>query len=143
MSITIGSKFQVDPGSWEELAVEIFIGIYHGARHSVYITTKWLTDSFLAPAVRVVNGTTSNNIGSTDTKNDTTKSLKVFGVGFSRTGTVRFIYASLGFVLLKNKQSSILLTHFVAFKTVVANFFFFPSTLSFLFVLDLLHDATP
>jgi hypothetical protein len=41
MSMAAGSKMLFEPGSWQEAAYEVYIGVVVGAAHSFYIVTKW------------------------------------------------------------------------------------------------------
>jgi hypothetical protein len=86
MSMAMGSKLQLEPGSWMEMAYDIGIGITVGAHHSIYFVARWWHENLIQPILQ--------SIGETDKSflvNRKTTSLKVVAVGYGRTGTVCYL----------------------------------------------------
>lgn len=78
MSMAVGSKLQLEPGSWEEVLYEVYIGVVVGVGHNV----NMLYVNFVRPYLRMLGMATEEVVGSGE------KTLKVVGVGYGRTGTV-------------------------------------------------------
>lgn len=92
MSMAIGSKLELAPGSWAELVYDICIGVAVGAHHSYYIISKWWLEQFIHPIFRffeVIEDSYNDSNGN--------NKLKVVAVGYGRTGTVRAILSWLPF----------------------------------------------
>ena len=84
--MALGSKLQLEPGSWLEMAYDVFIGIHVGVSHSVYIVAKWWYVHLILPILHLfgVRLEEDKEVKSKDGE----KTLKVVGVGYGRTGTV-------------------------------------------------------
>lgn len=81
------SKIHLEPGSWQEMIHETFVGIYVGAMHSWYFVDRFLKEIIAYP-LQIAFGFDSSveEVAAIEGKD---KSLKVVGVGYGRTGTVR------------------------------------------------------
>jgi hypothetical protein len=86
MSMAVGSKLQLEPGSWLEALFDVYIGIVVGTSHSVKIISRWWYLKTLLPILRAF-GITIDVDGTAKSK-DGEKTLKVVAVGYGRTGTV-------------------------------------------------------
>ena len=85
-SMSSASRVQVQPGSWEETFHEIYVGFVVGVMHNWYFIDKFLKEKIAAPIQTVFGLETSlDGINGKDKE----KTLKVVGVGYGRTGTVR------------------------------------------------------
>lgn len=84
--MALGSKLQLEPGSWAELIYDVSIGAAVGAHHAFYIITKWWYEHLIHPTLRIL-GLAENSLNKHEEKN----TLKVVAVGYGRTGTVGFI----------------------------------------------------
>ncbi len=79
-----GSKLRFEPGSWQEAVYDVYIGVVVGASHVFYFARRCVVNPILdAFGIQLRNDATSG-------KASAERSLKVVGVGFGRTGTVRF-----------------------------------------------------
>ena len=85
MSMAVGSKLQLEPGSWAETAYDVCIGIAVGAAHSFYFVTRWWFPRVFHPILRVFG----LKLNEQDADTNKEKILKVVAVGYGRTGTVR------------------------------------------------------
>ena len=99
MSMSVGSKWQLEPGSWSELVYDVTIGIIVGATHSLYLTARYFYANAILPVLEALGldfgtgGTGGSGItgdGGVDANetNAKKKELKVVAVGYGRTGTV-------------------------------------------------------
>jgi hypothetical protein len=88
MSMSMGSKMQLEPGSWMEVLYDVYIGTVVGVGHSVKIGWRFVFQTFFASSLRLLGF----EIESTDkvVESDGEKGLKVVAVGYGRTGTVSF-----------------------------------------------------
>jgi len=84
--MAVGSKLQLEPGSWAEFAYDVTIGFAVGAAHSLYLVGRWVYLHILR--VLQLFGIDSNN-SQVNEGRDGEKALKVVAVGYGRTGTVR------------------------------------------------------
>jgi hypothetical protein len=84
--MAVGSKLQLEPGSWAEFVYDVTIGFSVGAAHSLYFVARW----FYLHILRVLRffGIDSINNGRINEEKGE-KALKVVAVGYGRTGTVR------------------------------------------------------
>ena len=89
MSMAMGSKLHLEPGSWAEIVYDIAIGIAVGAHHSLYFVTRWWYLHLIQPILTLL-GWQGNDVVDLNQKNQTLNSLKVIAVGYGRTGTVSF-----------------------------------------------------
>ena len=87
--MALGSKLELEPGSWMEALYDVYIGIVVGTRHFFYISMKWWYTDVAVPALDLL-GFQINKYKKVVSK-DGKKTLKVVGVGYGRTGTVRAI----------------------------------------------------
>lgn len=88
MSMAMGAKLQLEPGSFMETLYDIYIGIVVGANHSFYIVSRWWYLNLFRPILLAFG----IELGVFETKAATEKgkeTLKVVAVGYGRTGTVR------------------------------------------------------
>ena len=87
MSMAVGSKLQLEPGSWLEALYDVYIGTIVGANHFIYICTKWWYVHLILPILNLLglHLEEEKQVKSKDGK----KTFKVVGVGYGRTGTVR------------------------------------------------------
>jgi hypothetical protein len=95
MSMAIGAKLQLEPGSWAELIYDVSIGAAVGAYHSFYIVTKWWYDHLIRPILRTYGFAKRSSNQYEEEKS----SLKVVAVGYGRTGTVSGIRSVAGPIL--------------------------------------------
>ena len=86
MSMSFGSKLQLEPGSWTEAFYDVYIGVVVGGRHSAFLFTRGLYKVFVNPAFSLLGIPTSDALSEAATN---TEGLKVVAVGYGRTGTVR------------------------------------------------------
>ena len=94
MTMSFGSKLQLQPGSWLELLYDVIIGIVTGAYHSLYLSSRTAYFAAVEPVLRRllrilgrVEGEGSCSSDSQEGKKDKGE-LKVVAVGYGRTGTV-------------------------------------------------------
>lgn len=91
MSMAMGAKLQLEPGSFMETLYDIYIGIVVGANHSFYIVSRWWYQNLLRPILLAFGiqfdlfETKAQQQAKQDGKKET---LKVVAVGYGRTGTV-------------------------------------------------------
>lgn len=80
------AKIHYEPGSWQEIANDIYTGTVVGAAHSIYLVAKWWYVNLLRPILNLfgVDVPPDKIVESADGK----KTLKVIAVGYGRTGTV-------------------------------------------------------
>jgi hypothetical protein len=88
MSMALGSKLQLEPGSWAELAYDVCIGIAVGAMHSIWITGRWWFNHLVRPILTFAGLMAPQTAESESEENE----LKVVAVGYGRTGTVRRVH---------------------------------------------------
>jgi len=84
--MSVGSKLQLEPGSWGELVYDVSIGFVVGAAHSLYLMARGFYLNAIRPvleSVGLLDMMSARNKGGT-----TEKELKVVVVGYGRTGTV-------------------------------------------------------
>ena len=86
MSMAVGSKLQLEPGSWLETLYDVYIGTIVGANHFIYICSKWWYIHLVRPILNLF-GIRLEKDEEVKSKDDE-KTLKVVGVGYGRTGTV-------------------------------------------------------
>jgi uncharacterized membrane protein len=79
------SRYQLDPGSWQETIHDVWIGILVGGAHNVYAVKKVCWDFVFKPLAMAMGMRIQEQQRHTGNSE-----LKVIGVGFGRTGTVRF-----------------------------------------------------
>ena len=101
MSMAFGAKLQLQPGSWMETAYDVIIGIIVGASHSLNMLRKNLVNSSFVQAVFKLFGLVYNDEDAPSTKRH--EGLKVVGVGYGRTGTVRWIFHDGSLVLFPDE----------------------------------------
>lgn len=77
------SKYQLDPGSWQETIHDVWIGILVGGAHNVYAVKKVCWDFVFNPLAKAMGMRIKEQ-----QRHAGTPELKVIGVGFGRTGTV-------------------------------------------------------
>jgi hypothetical protein len=88
--LSLGSKWQFQPGSWAELLYELAIGMAVGCAHSSYLVARFLYRMISYVPLMLLRF--RENTSRTDPPTITTESekrLKVVAVGYGRTGTVR------------------------------------------------------
>mmetsp|Transcript_7564 Transcript_7564/g.22194 ORF Transcript_7564/g.22194 Transcript_7564/m.22194 type:complete len:178 (+) Transcript_7564:96-629(+) len=75
-------------GSWTEVVGDVYNGVTVGASHSLWFVTNWVKTEAIRPAMGLVGlgGQDDSNEASDEEENP---GLKVIGVGYGRTGTVR------------------------------------------------------
>lgn len=80
------AKIHYEPGSWQEVANDIYTGTVVGAAHSIYLVAKWWYVNFIRPVLQVFGLSLAKDklVESADGE----KTLKVVAVGYGRTGTV-------------------------------------------------------
>ena len=83
--MAVGSKLQLEPGSWAEAGYEIIIGAAVGAWHSIYLISRWWYLQLFRPLLRAFGF----QLAETEVQTNKEKTLKVVSVGYGRTGTVR------------------------------------------------------
>lgn len=88
MSMAVGSKLQLEPGSWTEATYDVVIGIAVGAAHSFYIVTRWWMAHVVRPMLNAMGVQSPITGGPSATASNREKTLKVVAVGYGRTGTV-------------------------------------------------------
>ena len=81
MSLSVGSKLQLEPGSWAELAYDVLIGTFVGATHSMKIVVRLFYERMILPVLQAFGF-------QEEKESDLEKTLKVVAVGYGRTGTV-------------------------------------------------------
>jgi len=81
MSMSVGSKLQLEPGSWAEFAYDVLIGISVGSTHSLKLIMRWLYNRLILPVLQAFGF-------KEEQENELEKTLKVVAVGYGRTGTV-------------------------------------------------------
>ena len=84
MSMSFGSKLQLEQGSWAEALYDFYIGIVVGTRHSVYLSSRVMVEFVIQPLLYIFGVTLKNK---EDDSSDS-DGLKVIAVGYGRTGTV-------------------------------------------------------
>ena len=89
--MSTASRVQHEPGSWAETLHEIQVGFIVGAMHNWYFIDKFIKEQIAAP-VQSILGLDSSSPSNTLGQEGKEKTLKVVGVGYGRTGTVRFAY---------------------------------------------------
>ena len=126
MSHRIGASLGLEPGSYQEAIYDIYVGTVVGAAHIFYFVKRWIIDWVIEPLLWVVGknkkwktGTSTDESGSNIDnvqQPDTDKGeLKVVGIGFGRTGTVRreiskaifaivFLHGALHFQVIRNMR---------------------------------------
>lgn len=78
-----GAKLRFEPGSWQEAVYDVYIGFVVGAAHVFYFVRRLVVNPILnAFGIHLGKDTANGGI-------NTERRLKVVGVGFGRTGTVR------------------------------------------------------
>lgn len=94
MRISMGSKNQFEPGSWLEAIQEVVVGTLTGGIRAIYVVSSWIYVNILRPLAKAVG------IHLPEGKREKTPGgkLKVAAVGFGRTGTVRWLTKSSGFI---------------------------------------------
>ena len=85
MSMKTGSTMRFEPGSWQELGYDIYIGVVVGTGHVAYFFKKYTLDLFILKPFYYLTGTPEEE------QVVDAGELKVVGIGFGRTGTVSFI----------------------------------------------------
>lgn len=102
MSMSVGAKLQLEPGSWAELVYDVCIGIAVGAAHSFYIVTRWWNIHMIHPILQAFG----LKLDQEETNNGKEKTLKVVAVGYGRTGTYSLTLAleELGFPTLHTQH---------------------------------------
>lgn len=80
------SKVHYEPGSWQEVANDIYTGTVVGAAHSIYLVAKWWYVNLIRPILNIFGISLAEDkiVASSDGE----KTLKVVAVGYGRTGTV-------------------------------------------------------
>ena len=86
MSMSLGSKLQLEPGSWMEAVYDVYIGVVVGARHSAFLVSRGTYKLIVHPVLSLLGipNTFDHSEAATNTEG-----LKVVAVGYGRTGTVR------------------------------------------------------
>jgi hypothetical protein len=81
----LGSKFQFEPGSWLEGAMDVCVGSFSGFVRAFYIMAIWTYVNVIRPVCQQFG------IQLSDGKRPKVPDgkIKVTAVGFGRTGTVR------------------------------------------------------
>jgi len=91
MTMSFGSKLQLQPGSWLELVYDVVIGIFTGARHSLYLSYKHCIRRILRTVLFFVDFDDDyDSAASSGGDAAGSEGLKVVAVGYGRTGTVSF-----------------------------------------------------
>lgn len=91
MSMAMGAKLQLEPGSLMETLYDIYIGIVVGANHSFYIVSRWWYQNLVQPillAFGIQFDLFETKAQQQANKEGTKETLKVVAVGYGRTGTV-------------------------------------------------------
>jgi hypothetical protein len=88
MSMKTGANMRFESGSWQEAVYDIVIGCITGGAHYLYFVRKWVEGYLLNPLLKLAGMVEEPatllppNAGK----------LKVVGIGYGRTGTVRLLY---------------------------------------------------
>lgn len=91
MSMAMGAKLQLEPGSLMETLYDIYIGIVVGANHSFYIVSRWWYQNLFRPFL-LAFGIHLDVFETKVPAQEGKETLKVVAVGYGRTGTVgRFL----------------------------------------------------
>jgi hypothetical protein len=80
------SHMNFEPGSWQEAAYELYVGLYVGIAHSIYFGKLFLVDYVRKPATKALGFAGEKKKRAP--KSEGPHELKVIGVGYGRTGTV-------------------------------------------------------
>ena len=94
-----------EPGSWQEMAFEMYAGSFVAFTHVVYFM-KQFVDDYLSKPFRKVLGLKLKPKTRSRLRNGKNHTLKVVGVGFGRTGTVRYFVDQLLVVTRESPISS-------------------------------------
>jgi len=83
--MSLGTKLNLEPGSWLDVAREIVEGTASGFVRAFYVMTTWAYVNIIIPLARVIG------VQLPEGKREKIPGakLKVAAVGYSRTGTVR------------------------------------------------------
>ena len=84
--MSVGSKLQLEPGSWGELVYDVSIGFIVGAAHSLYLMARGFYLNAIRPVLESVG--LLDVMSARSDANRGEKELKVVVVGYGRTGTV-------------------------------------------------------
>jgi hypothetical protein len=80
-----GASLRFEPGSFQEAIYDCYIGVAVGARHDLWFLSKWLMNALQLVGLKAPQD---------DVPPPTEKGeLRVVGIGFGRTGTVRYMAA--------------------------------------------------
>ena len=99
MSHKIGANLGLEPGSFQEAIYDIYVGTVVGAAHIFYFVKRWIIDLVIDPLMWVVGKknqqskkhAATDDSGGNSSQPEDKGELKVIGIGFGRTGTVREI----------------------------------------------------
>jgi hypothetical protein len=80
------SHMNFEPGSWQEAAYELYVGLYVGIAHTIYFGKLFLVDYVSKPAGKALGYAGEEKKRAPKSKGP--HELKVIGVGYGRTGTV-------------------------------------------------------
>ena len=83
-----GSTLRFEPGSWQEAVYDIYIGSIVGAAHNLYFWKKWIVELLVNPVLNISGLRTEEKLPAPSPGSG---ELKGIGVGFGRTGTVRYV----------------------------------------------------
>ena len=95
MSHKIGANLGLEPGSFQEAIYDIYVGTVVGAAHIFYFVKRWIIQLVIDPLLWVVGkrqskkNSTADDRGGDSSQPEDKGELKVIGIGFGRTGTVR------------------------------------------------------
>lgn len=79
--MSLGSKLQLEPGSWAEMFYDVIIGIAVGASHSTKLVLRTIYEGLILPVIQAFGL-------KEEEESKLEKTLKVVAVGYGRTGTV-------------------------------------------------------
>mmetsp|Transcript_3142 Transcript_3142/g.8870 ORF Transcript_3142/g.8870 Transcript_3142/m.8870 type:complete len:390 (-) Transcript_3142:293-1462(-) len=114
MSMKSGATSNFQPGSWQELLHDVYVGTLTGACHFPYFLKTWIMEYLVLPVLRITRLSSLNFLPSShDSVGDgssepteTNGELKVVGIGFGRTGTYSLTLAleELGYPTLHTQH---------------------------------------
>eukprot|EP00538_Stauroneis_constricta_P001875 CAMPEP_0119552682 /NCGR_PEP_ID=MMETSP1352-20130426/5606_1 /TAXON_ID=265584 /ORGANISM="Stauroneis constricta, Strain CCMP1120" /LENGTH=97 /DNA_ID=CAMNT_0007598949 /DNA_START=247 /DNA_END=536 /DNA_ORIENTATION=+ len=94
MSMKRGATSNFQPGSWQELLHDVYVGTLTGACHFPYFVKTWTVEYLVLPLLHltrlssvVLPSPQDSVVGGSDDARMEARELKVVGIGFGRTGT--------------------------------------------------------
>jgi hypothetical protein len=92
-----GASLRFESGSVQEVIYDCYIGIVVGARHYLWFASKWFLDYLLNPTLKLSGFEAPQDDLPPPIEQG---ELKVVGIGFGRTGTVRYVVTLLSSLVL-------------------------------------------